>query len=100
MSELFVYYRCRAGDTAAVGAAAGAMQQQLRARIPGLEARLLRHPAPAADATVTWMETYRLSTGVVGDDASWQPQVHAAAAVLEGWIVGRRHVEVFEPCAW
>lgn len=101
MGELFIYYRCRSADTAAVGAAAAAMQRRLCSEVPGLEARLLRRPAPAADDTVTWMETYRLVTPAGAADAGWQARVQAAAAqALAPWVVGERHLEVFEPCAW
>lgn len=99
MQELFIYYRCKAGDSEALRQAALAVQARLCKSFPGLEARLLRRPALPSDETVTWMETYRFDA--VAPVAAWQQAVQQqAAAALAPWTLGPRHLEIFEPCAW
>jgi hypothetical protein len=91
--ELFIYWRAKASDAAAVLAAAAQMQAGLRLRWPDLSARLYRR-AELTDEAITLMETY----AVVGADldASLQGEIERAASVLRPWCVGLRHVEVFD----
>ena len=46
---------------------------------------------------VTLMETYRREAGF--DPDAQRRLEDEAAAVLRPWLIGRRHVEVFAPCA-
>lgn len=98
MPELFIYFRAAVSDAAAVQQAVAAFQHSLRARHPGLGARLLRRPE-AGNGQHTWMEIYTLPAQASADTALIQADIEHAAAVLSGWIVGERHVEVFLPCA-
>ena len=94
--ELFVYYRAAPQDGAVLAAAVRRMQAELMRQQRGLSARLLRRP-DARDGLVTWMEAYAWPAG--DDPAAVAGAVSAAAAALEDWIVGPRHVEHFVPCA-
>lgn len=96
MRELFVYYRVRREDVAQAGNRAAAFQADLCRRHPGLEARLLRRPAAAAEPQ-TWMETYAMTASPGGVSEALQSAIEAAAAAIEPWSEGPRHVEVFEP---
>lgn len=101
MHELFIYYRAKVLDEAALLADVQAMQRDLQVRFPGLQARLLRRPE-AADGLHTWMETYalpRASHGTSLDGPVRNAIEAAASAALGRWIAGVRHVEVFRPCA-
>ncbi len=110
MRELFIYYRTQVLDEVAFKAAATALQTELQTRFDGLQTRLLRRPE-AVDELHTWMETYALlapldtagrpcRTGALGiTDAMHHAIEAAASASLGRWIVGARHVEVFDACA-
>jgi hypothetical protein len=94
--ELFVYYRVAEATLDSACAAALAMQADLCAAYPGLQARLLRRPE-AADGRCTLMETYACTAGV---GAALQTAIdQAAGAALASWQLGERHTEVFRPCA-
>ena len=97
MRELYVYYRVNAGDESAALQAASAMQQALRGRHAGLQARLLRRPEPAPDGRQTWMETYALPG--VGVNSALEREIGEAASAWAAYISGPRHCEVFHPCA-
>ena len=104
MRELFIYYRAKVADAPALKAAVADLHARLQARIDGLQTRLLRRPE-AADGLHTWMETYALPSRTA-DEASpgISPALHAliedeAREALSAWIVGPRHVEVFDSCA-
>lgn len=89
----YVYYRVGAADLEAALAAARAVQQRLRERCPGLAAELLRRPSEAA-GQVTLMEVYAFA------DAAQAAAVETAAAQATArWLLGDRHVEVFDPVA-
>ncbi|MCI1192077.1 DUF4936 family protein [Calidifontimicrobium sp. SYSU G02091] len=88
---LFVYYRVPAPRLEAAAAAARALQADLVARHPGLEAALLRRPE-LRDGDATLMETYAAPAGV--DDALAAEIARLAAAA---GLPQPRHVEVFEP---
>ena len=97
MRELFVYYRVRETDAHAARAAVLGFQDRLRVRHPELSARLLRRPG-AIDGRETWMETYAADPrqGLGGVDVELQAAIEAeAAAVLQPWLDGPRHTEVF-----
>lgn len=96
MRELFIYYRAPQENASALHAEVSRMQTELRARHPGLQARLLRRPE-AADGLHTWMETYALPQEGLND--ALQGEIETAARAWSHWIVGPRHVERFIACA-
>lgn len=99
MRELFIYYRATIENASAVRARVSQLQAELRARHPGLQARLLCRPE-AADGLHTWMETYAAPHHKNGISDSLQGDIESAAtALLSALIVGRRHVESFVACA-
>lgn len=95
MHELFIYYRATQENASVLRAEVSRMQIELRARHPGLQARLLRRPE-AADGLHTWMETYSSPEGI---DDTLQGVIETAALALSPWIVGPRHTERFVACA-
>lgn len=101
MRELFIYYKARPEDAAALQAAVETGQAALRSRHPGLVARLLRRREASSDGTITWMETYAMSHAAQagGVSAAVERDIEAASERLGAWLVGARHVEVFEACA-
>ncbi|MCW7540620.1 DUF4936 family protein [Aquabacterium sp. A7-Y] len=96
MRRLFIYYRIASADAALALRAAGAMQDALRARHPGLQAELWRRPQEK-DGVQTWMEIYMQAEGV---GPVLEAEIAAAAEALSPWLQGPRHTEVFVPCAW
>ena len=94
--ELYVYYHVRSSAATNALAAVQRLQRDLRARHPGLIARLLRRP-DAADGVQTWMETYALdpARAAHGIDAALQADIEAHAGALQPLLGGPRHVEVF-----
>jgi hypothetical protein len=98
MIDLYVYYKVRTLDAAALAPRVRAMQAALAAQSP---AQLKRRPQ-AADGLQTWMEVY---PGVPEAFAGALEQA-AAAAGLDALIQGPRRAEVFvdlslepTPCA-
>ena len=96
MRELYVYYRVPDDAAAAAAREVAAVQDELRAAWPGLEARLLRRP-DSSGGQQTWMETY--ARAPAGVDAAVQADIEARAARLLTHVAGPRHVEVFLACA-
>jgi len=95
-ARVYVYYRVRPTDAAAVIAAVRALHASLRAAMPELSCTLSRRAEQDGDL-LTLMETYAHADGVTGD---WQRAIECSAhEQLAAWIVGARHVEVFVPCA-
>lgn len=97
--EVFVYYRVRAEDLAAVGAAVDALHARWRELHPGLACTRLRREAEpdASLQAVTLMEVFTAPQGV---PLAWQHAIETAAnAALAPWLAGSRHVEVFVRCA-
>ena len=124
MRELFVYYRVRAAQAGAARRTALAFQAELGSRYPALTARLLRRDeGEVIDASIgtsvdknidksashandrgrdaTWMETYLIDPRIdaAGVSATLQAEIEAAARVLEPFLNGTRHTEVFIACA-
>lgn len=96
-AELYVYYRVAASDWRRAAAAVRDFQQQLCLAHRGLTARVLRRSDSAIDA-VTLMETYAFAGGQPrGIDDEMRRRIDRAAAVLTPWLIGGRHVEVFDP---
>lgn len=92
--ERFIYYRV-AAPAPALRDAVLAMQRDLRARHPQLQARLLCRSDGQGE---TWMETYAQPGGV--DDALLAKIEALAASTLAPHRVGARHIETFTACAW
>jgi hypothetical protein len=90
----FVYYRVPAQAQPLVEAAVRALHHSLCARWPGLRCRLYRRAESAPDHA-TLMEVYE---GLPSVQAAAEVEA-LACAQLATWLVGERHVEVFEPCA-
>ncbi len=93
--RLFVYFRVTRASEAAVVAAVRELQAAWQAAMPGLQCELLRRADDSA--AVTLMETYACASGISG---AWQERIERdASARLATWLVGARHVELFESCA-
>ena len=92
MIDLYVYYKVREADTAALAPRVRALQAHL-----GVQAQLKRRP-DASSGLQTWMEVYP------GVDDGFPARLDAAAldAGFEGLIDGPRRAEIFTdlpPCA-
>ena len=93
--RLFIYFRVEREREADVVAAVRALQAAWQRELPGLRCELLRGAARSGD--VTLMETYSHSTGV---GVALRERIEREALARIGpWLVGERHVEIFEPCA-
>ena len=100
MVDLYVYYKVRSVDAAALAPRVRAFQAGVAERL-GVTGQLKRRP-DARDGLQTWMEVYP----AVADDFADRLSVAAVVAGLDGAIVGARHAEVFvdlpaesAPCA-
>ena len=94
--RLFIYFRVERDNVALVVTAVRELQAAWRAAMPGLHCELLRRVESNGDA-VTLIETYAHHGGV---SPAWQERIERdACTALQQWLVGERHVEVFEPCA-
>jgi hypothetical protein len=94
--QLFIYWRVASAELDAALQALRAWQATLRAEHPALQCQLYqRHDGSKDEATV--MEAYAdASPGI--DDALRRHIEHAGNAVLQRWLRGPRHVEVFDAC--
>ena len=93
--RLYIYFRVGRGDEVAVVTAVRELHAAWQVAMPGLRCELLRRTDKSGD--VTLMETYVCARGISGE---WQLRIEREVqARLEPWLVGGRHVEVFEPCA-
>jgi hypothetical protein len=125
MRELFIYYRIPVAKADEALVAVHAFQARLRARHPGLVARLLRR-SESEDSLQTWMEIYafdpllnpastelvegpahpdpsipqdRVASRSKGVSAACQSDIESEARCLSELIAGVRHTESFVPCA-
>lgn len=100
MRELFIYYRSPQDEAGRLVALARTFQAQLADGHPGLVARLMCKPE-VVDGMRTWMETYSMNAAISPDGitAALAQEIEAQAACLATCRIGKRHVEVFEPCA-
>ncbi len=85
MIDLYVYYKVREGDAAALAPRVRALQDSV-----GVPAQLKRRPEASAGVQ-TWMEVYP------GVDDAFPARLDAAArgAGLDGLIDGPRRAEIF-----
>jgi hypothetical protein len=100
MRELFIYYRVRPSEIAAVRLAVRRLQDQLCRQFPPLRARLLQSPEPSDDWQ-TWMEVYSTdpTREPAGISAQLQSEIEMQAGVALPMLDGMRHCEVFIACA-
>jgi hypothetical protein len=91
--QLFIYWKTPIASADAAQHATAAMQGQLRAALPGLQARLYRR-SEASPVLVTLMETYAITDADL--DLDQQAQIAQAAQSLAAWCPQGRHVEVFD----
>lgn len=95
--ELFIYYRIASSEAAAARDIVLAYQARLRARHPGLTARLLHRPEEQLGRQ-TWMEIYKHEAAHgIGDALA--AEIEREAQSLSPHIDGTRHIEVFFACA-
>lgn len=87
MIDLYVYYKVRAQDAAALAPRVRAIQAALAARCAAAP-QLKRRPE-LRDGLQTWMEIY------AGVDAAFGAELERACAGLDGLIAGARRAEVF-----
>ena len=93
---VFIYFRVARESEAQVAAAVRELQAGWQAQMPGLHCELLRRSDQPGNV-VTLMETYWCSGGV---STEWQERIERdVTASASAWLIGDRHVEVFEPCA-
>jgi hypothetical protein len=97
MIDLYVYYKVRESDAAALAPRVRAMQAALATR-HGVAVQLKRRPG-AAEGLQTWMEVYPQA----GDDFAGELEAAAAQAGLGALLAGPRRAEIFTdlslPCA-
>ena len=94
--QLYVYYRVRQADAAALIAGVRKWHADLQATWPGLICSLGQRTQDSAEL-ITMMETYAHAEGL---PAAWQHDIEQQAQKRLGtWIVGQRHAENFVPCA-
>lgn len=92
--SLFIYFRVARESEAAAVHAVRELQQAWQATMPGLRCDVLRRADEDGDV-VTLMETY--SGGI---NTAWQEHIERDAGErLAPLLIGKRHVEVFTPCA-
>jgi hypothetical protein len=92
--QLFIYWRVSPGDLPEALRALRAWQATLSAEHPALSCRLYqRHDGSKHETTV--METYADAAPGVGEALHRHIQ-QAGNAVLQRWLRGSRHVEVFD----
>jgi Domain of unknown function (DUF4936) len=91
--RLFIYFRVERDSVGDAVAAVRELQAAWPTTMPGLRCELMQRVDDSGDATL--METYTCAGGV---SAEWQQRIEREAAKqLQRWLVGKRHVEVFEP---
>jgi hypothetical protein len=98
--QLFLYWRVGADDAAVACAALRQWQRRLRDEHPALRARLFRR-LPADGNELTFMETYAVEAGPAGAgiEPALQHRIECEGlALLQPWLRGARHVELFEVC--
>jgi Domain of unknown function (DUF4936) len=100
MIDLYVYYKVREPDAAALAPRVRAMQAELAAS-HGLAVQLKRRP-DSRDGMQTWMEVYPGAADAFADDLARA----ASRAGLDALTAGPRRAEVFvdltpepKPCA-
>ncbi|WP_418314714.1 DUF4936 family protein [Piscinibacter sakaiensis] len=98
--EIFIYYRIAALHEPAVTPAVAQFQAALRSEFGALQTRLLRRH-DGGDEELTLMEVYVQAAADADRLATSEllAAIEQAARVIAPWLLGERHIEVFEPCA-
>jgi hypothetical protein len=90
---LFVYYHVNQTRSADAFVHVSRLQQQLRERVPGLQARLMRRSDEDPTSTEqTWMEVYEHADGI---DVLSEQMLHELVSALPAGLIGPRHQESF-----
>lgn len=92
LESLFIYFKLTPAAAPQALQQLGAMQAELRARHPGLTARLMARSAPSGDPDLTWMEIYEHAQGL---SETFLADLHAAVQALPAGMTGPRHTESF-----
>lgn len=94
--QVYIYYRVKRADAAALIGAVQDLQAELTTALPGLRCSLAQRVETGADL-LTLMETYAHPEGL---SEAWRHALEGRANTqLARWTVGVRHVELFAPCA-
>lgn len=91
-ASLFIYFRLTGSRATEALQRLGAMQADLRARHPGLTARLLARTDSQDSAEPTWMEVYEHAHGL---SEAFLADLRAAVQALPAGLIGPRHTESF-----
>lgn len=93
--RLYIYFRVKRESEAAAVRALRELHAEWQNDMPGLRCELLRRADRSADLTL--METHLCEHGL---SPEWQERIEReGSARLEPFLVGERHIEIFEPCA-
>lgn len=90
--SLFIYFRLTSSQALQARQRLGAMQAELRARHPGLTARLLARIDGQDSPELTWMEIYEHAQGL---SEAFRADLRAAVQALPTGLIGPRHTESF-----
>lgn len=91
-ASLFIYFRLTSSSAPQALQQLGAMQTGLRARHPGLSARLLARTDSQGGPELTWMEIYEHPHGL---SEAFLADLQAAVHALPADLIGPRHTESF-----
>jgi len=91
-ASLFIYFRLTSSSAPQALQQLGAMQADLRARHPGLTARLLTRTDGRDGPEPTWMEIYEHAHGL---SEAFLTDLDAAVLALPAGLIGPRHTESF-----
>ncbi len=91
-ASLFIYFRLTSSSAPQALQQLGAMQADLRARHPGLSARLLARDDSQDGPEPTWMEIYE---HVHGLSEAFLADLQTAVQALPAGLIGLRHTESF-----
>lgn len=91
-ASLFIYFRLTSARAPQALQRLGAMQVDLRARHPGLSARLLTRTDQQDGSELTWMEIYEHAHGL---SEAFLADLDAAVQALPPGLIGPRHTESF-----
>lgn len=98
--QLFLYWRVTRADARVAMQAMRDLQRQLQGQYPGLRAGLYVRSEPSA-SEATLMETYAVDAMHATQGLGVDLQRHierAGTELLQPWLRGARHVEVFDAC--
>lgn len=91
-ASLFIYFRLTSSSAPDALQRLAAMQADLRARHPGLTARLMARTDSQGAPEPTWMETYEQVHGL---SEAFLADLQTAVQSLPAGLIGPRHTESF-----